>query len=230
VAGGVLASLLLGAGSAVALTAHATASPDRTALGSVPAPAAVPVPVRTARASRGAPRTALPAVRYVRRTVAVGRTHTGLASWYGPHFHGRRTASGERFDAHALTAASRTYPFGTRLRVCRRSRCVVVRVNDRGPYVRGRELDLSRGARQALGFYGVTRVTITPVRSKRVPVAPPRPRPVVTVSLRAASAVAPSPLPAASTSSSSPALPASTLVLAGLGLAACGLRLRQLRS
>lgn len=73
------------------------------------------------------------------------------ASFYS---HGRRTASGERFNPHGYTCASRTMPFGTRLRVTnpRTGRSVVVRVNDRGPFVRGRGLDLARGAAAALGM------------------------------------------------------------------------------
>jgi rare lipoprotein A len=88
----------------------------------------------------------------------------GLTSWYGKRFHGRRTASGEVFDMHALTAAHRSLPFGTLLRV--RSvitgREVVVRINDRGPFRGSRMLDLSLGAARALGVdqMGVTRVEI----------------------------------------------------------------------
>ena len=119
-------------------------------------------------------RAALP-LRPALRDVPSGRPFTGLASWYGGAFDGRRTASGERFRADALTAASRTLPFGTRLRVCRLQRCVVVRVNDRGPQLHSRVLDLSRGARRALGFSGVARVTATPVRAAPAPV--PRARP-----------------------------------------------------
>lgn len=68
--------------------------------------------------------------------------------------HGHRTASGEHFNPNGYTAASRTLPFGTRLRVTdpKTGRSVVVRVNDRGPYVRGRSLDLARGAARALGI------------------------------------------------------------------------------
>lgn len=128
-----------------------------------------------ARAARGAGRSALPPTRFEVRTVPVGRTFTGLASWYGGSFQGRRTASGERFDTRDLTAASRTLPFGTRLRVCRASRCVVVRINDRGPYVSGRVLDLSAAARAGLGFSGVARVTATPVAERRVAVRPATP-------------------------------------------------------
>lgn len=78
----------------------------------------------------------------------------GKASWYGKRFHGRRTASGERFNMYALTAAHPSLPFGTLLRVrhLETGREVVVRVNDRGPHVRGRILDLSHAAAEALGM------------------------------------------------------------------------------
>ena len=78
----------------------------------------------------------------------------GKASWYGPGFHGRRTASGERFDMEALTAAHRTLPFGTRIRVrnSQNGREVVVRINDRGPWVGDRIIDLSKAAAAALGL------------------------------------------------------------------------------
>lgn len=78
---------------------------------------------------------------------------TGMASWYGPKFHGRRTANGERYDMHALTAAHPTLPFGTRLAVRnpRTGQQVVVRVNDRGPYKGHRILDLSYAAANAIG-------------------------------------------------------------------------------
>ena len=78
----------------------------------------------------------------------------GAASWYGPGFHGRRTASGEAFNSSAMTAAHRSLPFGTRLRVVNEEngRSVVVRVNDRGPFARQRVIDLARGPAQALGL------------------------------------------------------------------------------
>lgn len=78
----------------------------------------------------------------------------GKASWYGPGFHGKRTASGERFDMEAFTAAHRTLPFGTRVRVrnSRNGREVVVRINDRGPWVGDRIIDLSKAAGAALGL------------------------------------------------------------------------------
>ena len=78
----------------------------------------------------------------------------GKASWYGPKFHGRRTSSGERFDMNDLTAAHDSLPFGTRIRVRNMSngREVVVRINDRGPRLRDRIIDLSKAAAAALGF------------------------------------------------------------------------------
>lgn len=106
-------------------------------------------------------------------------SETGLASWYGPGFHKRRTASGERFDMHALTAAHRTLPFGTL--VCVRSqatgRGVVVRINDRGPHVANRVLDLSRGAALALGMggLGLKPVDVFPLGSGEDTCPPKRP-------------------------------------------------------
>jgi rare lipoprotein A len=88
-----------------------------------------------------------------------------IASFYS---HGRRTASGERFDPHDLTAAHRTLPFGTRVRVTSLAtgRSVTVRVNDRGPYVRGRAIDVSSSAAQMLGItrQGVAKVKLDVVQ------------------------------------------------------------------
>jgi rare lipoprotein A len=88
----------------------------------------------------------------------------GLASYYGREHHRGPTASGERFDMHALTAAHRSLPFGTRLKVTNlaNGRSVVVRINDRGPFVRSRVVDLSRAAAAELDFIrsGVTRVRL----------------------------------------------------------------------
>ncbi|MEM9002414.1 MAG: septal ring lytic transglycosylase RlpA family protein [Cyanobacteria bacterium P01_F01_bin.86] len=80
----------------------------------------------------------------------------GSASWYGPGFHGRKTANGERFDENTLTAAHKTLPFNTRLKVTNRlnGKSVVVRINDRGPYIGNRTLDLSKAAAQCLGGIG----------------------------------------------------------------------------
>jgi rare lipoprotein A len=88
--------------------------------------------------------------------------NAGVASWYGPGFHGRKTASGERFDQNDLTAAHRTLPFGTRVKVVdeRTGRSVVVRINDRGPFKHGRVIDLSKAAAQTLGVGGLSRVKV----------------------------------------------------------------------
>lgn len=84
------------------------------------------------------------------------KTIEGHVSWYGPKFHGRRTANGERFDMRRMTAAHKTLPFNTLVRVedRRTGKAVLVRINDRGPYVRGRILDLSRQAAERLGMKG----------------------------------------------------------------------------
>ncbi|MBR0776776.1 septal ring lytic transglycosylase RlpA family protein [Bradyrhizobium diazoefficiens] len=89
-----------------------------------------------------------------------GRSFSGMASYYGNE-SGSRTASGARFNQNALTAAHRSLPFGTRLRVTHRGQSVIVTINDRGPFVRGRVLDLSTGAARAIGLNraGVGRVT-----------------------------------------------------------------------
>jgi rare lipoprotein A len=86
-----------------------------------------------------------------------GRSFSGIASYYGNE-SGSRTASGQRFNQSAMTCAHRSLPFGTRLRVTHGDRSVVVTVNDRGPFVRGRVLDLSSGAARAIGLGGVGRV------------------------------------------------------------------------
>ena len=85
-----------------------------------------------------------------------------LTSWYGPYFHGRTTANGETYNMYGITAAHKTLPFGTRLRVCYEG-CVDVRINDRGPYIGSRELDLSYGAAKAIGLIdpGVASVSVT---------------------------------------------------------------------
>ena len=87
---------------------------------------------------------------------------TGQASWYGPGFHGRKTASGETFNQHALTAAHRRLPLGTRARVTNltNGKKVEVKINDRGPYVGGRVIDLSRAAARRLAINGLGRVRI----------------------------------------------------------------------
>ncbi len=100
--------------------------------------------------------------------VGKGWTQTGQASWYGKPFHGRRTASGERYDMSRLTAAHRTLPFGARVRVIRldNRRTVVVRITDRGPFKHGRIIDLSKGAARKIGLVddGIARVRIEVIR------------------------------------------------------------------
>jgi len=101
---------------------------------------------------------------------APGTRVVGFASWYGQRHQGRATASGEAFDMTKLTAAHRTMPFGTRLRVTNveNGRSVVVRVNDRGPWVDDRVLDVSLAAARALGMTGdgVTKVEIVVLGAK----------------------------------------------------------------
>jgi rare lipoprotein A len=98
------------------------------------------------------------------RLGAVTSTLSGMASWYGPGFHGRRSASGEVFNQNALTAAHRTLPFGTQVRVTNlaNGQSVVVRINDRGPFGHGRIIDLSAAAASNIGLRasGVARVQI----------------------------------------------------------------------
>ena len=93
-----------------------------------------------------------------------GYDQTGTASYYGARHHGKRTASGEPFDQHGLTAAHRQLPFGTRVLVTNLSnnKSVVVRINDRGPHTRGRLIDLSRQAAEQLGMLrsGTTKVRV----------------------------------------------------------------------
>lgn len=93
-----------------------------------------------------------------------GYEAVGIASWYGGKFHGRKTASGAIFDQNGHTAAHRSLPFGTRVRVTNleNGRSVVLVVNDRGPFVRGRIIDVSRRAAAQLGFLrkGLTRVRV----------------------------------------------------------------------
>jgi rare lipoprotein A len=94
----------------------------------------------------------------VTSAAGTGHSFTGVASMYGNE-SGSQTASGQRFNENAMTCAHRSLPFGTKLRVTHGGRSIVVTVNDRGPYVRGRVLDLSTGAARALGLDGLGEVT-----------------------------------------------------------------------
>jgi rare lipoprotein A len=107
---------------------------------------------------------------------------SGVASWYGPGFQGRRTANGEKYNMYDLTAAHPTLPFGTRLAVrnARTGKMVVVRVNDRGPYKKSRILDLSYAAAKEVGVFGpgTAYVELYPAPSGRRPDEMTAPAPV----------------------------------------------------
>jgi len=108
-----------------------------------------------------------------------GAVERGLASWYGEPYHGRRTASGEVYDMHRLTAAHRTLTFGTVVRVTRRDTgaAVEVRINDRGPFVGGRIIDLSYAAARRIGLDvdGVAPVEVRVLAKRRPDEEPPPP-------------------------------------------------------
>ncbi len=99
----------------------------------------------------------------------VGYQETGIASWYGSDFHGRPTASGEIYNMYAMTAAHKTLPLGTYVKVTNleNGRSVIVKINDRGPFVKGRIIDLTYAAAKKLGMAkkGIARVRITVVKS-----------------------------------------------------------------
>ena len=96
------------------------------------------------------------------RPTSPSSTQTGRASWYGQAHHGRKTASGEIYDMTQLTAAHRTLPLGTRVRVTNvgNGRSVVVRINDRGPFIDGRIIDLSQAAAREIGAIGAGVVSV----------------------------------------------------------------------
>jgi rare lipoprotein A len=127
-----------------------------------PVTATPPTAADVAPPSVASPAEATPATPAADSVIGTGWTQTGIASWYGPGFHGRRTANGERFNTNELTAAHKTLPFGTRVRVKSLvdGKEIIVRINDRGPFIAGRVIDLSRAAAQAIGLVGVKRVVI----------------------------------------------------------------------
>jgi rare lipoprotein A len=112
-----------------------------------------------------------------RRSLAKPRVEVGLASWYGKAFHGRLTASGETYNMFQFTAASRSLPLGTLAKVTnlRNGKWVIVKVNDRGPYVGNRILDVSYGAAQMLSFRakGIERVRIEVIQPETMAMADP---------------------------------------------------------
>lgn len=136
--------------TALAIAACASQSPAASQAG-LESGASGPGPAQT-RPDRLSPQAA--PTRSEADTLAVRAAQTGLASWYGEPFHGRLTASGEVFDKNALTAAHPTWPLRSLARVTRvdSGARVLVRINDRGPFVEGRIIDLSRAAAEALGF------------------------------------------------------------------------------
>jgi rare lipoprotein A len=116
---------------------------------------------------------------------ADGYDETGVASWYGTKFHGKKTANGERYDMHAMSAAHKTLPLPTMVRVTnlKNGRSVVVRVNDRGPFVKDRIIDLSYAAARKLGYNDAgtapVRVEVLGNSSNRPSIARSKPAPVV---------------------------------------------------
>nr|WP_315360731.1 septal ring lytic transglycosylase RlpA family protein [Neisseria bacilliformis] len=161
---GLFAALSLSACAAQQSPAPDTAPPDEPAPHASAAPAAqhaaaAPAAKKAARQS---------AVKKADKTEQTAKfSQTGKASWYGPGFHGKKTANGERFDMNTLTAAHRTLPISSRVRVTNlaNGKSVVVRINDRGPYHGNRVMDLSKAAAQELGFIrtGTAQVKIEPL-------------------------------------------------------------------
>jgi rare lipoprotein A len=137
---------------------------------------------------RGSARVPIPAA-----PASIGWTETGVASWYGVPYDGRRTASGEVFDMRAMTAAHRTLPFNTWLEVTnlKNGKQVEVRVTDRGPFVDGRIIDLSMGAADRIGMVrdGIVKVRL------RVIHAPASPAPALSAPAAAGSAPQTGPWP-----------------------------------
>ncbi|MBK8183553.1 MAG: septal ring lytic transglycosylase RlpA family protein [Candidatus Competibacteraceae bacterium] len=98
-------------------------------------------------------------------TVHAAGGQVGKASWYGPGFHGKKTASGQRFNQNQMTAAHRSLPLGSRARVTnlRNGKAIDVTINDRGPFVKGRVIDLSRAAARRLAISGLAPVRVTSI-------------------------------------------------------------------
>lgn len=151
---------------------------DRRLLGRAETPAAV---AEAAPAVPATPETPEAPVdeKYRLTGEAARELERGHASWYGGQFHGRRTASGENFNKYALTAAHKTLPFGTivRVRSLKHGREVEVRINDRGPFAKGRVIDLSQAAAEALGLTatGVAEVSLNVAEALGVVKASRRP-------------------------------------------------------
>ncbi|HEY6514095.1 MAG TPA: septal ring lytic transglycosylase RlpA family protein [Burkholderiaceae bacterium] len=129
-----------------------------------PAPPPAEVRPRVERLNSGPPNHAyeIKGQRYEPASTDVPMFESGLASWYGQPFHGRRTASGERYDMNAMTAAHKTMPLPSYalVRNPANGRQVIVKVNDRGPFIKGRIIDLSRAAARQLRIGGVSPVEV----------------------------------------------------------------------
>jgi rare lipoprotein A len=127
---------------------------------------------------------AVPATVFLILSGSAALAETGHASFYGRELAGRRTASGEVFRPDGMTAAHRSLPFGSRVKVTNHSngKAVVLRITDRGPFVRGRIIDVSHGAARALGFVGqgTARVTIERLGGKATPEVPSPVAPAMT--------------------------------------------------
>jgi rare lipoprotein A (peptidoglycan hydrolase) len=108
---------------------------------------------------------------------------TGTASWYGHGFHNRKTASGKRFDQNAMMAAHRTLPFGTMVKVTnmRNNKSCIVEITDRGPFVKNRIIDVSRGAAQELGFAGLAQVSLEVIEPVNLSYSPNHSRQIYSV-------------------------------------------------
>jgi peptidoglycan lytic transglycosylase len=133
-----------------------------------PAPIQPPPSVPSAPSPR-------PRGRAPRPSAPIVQGEEGIASWYGHPFHGRQTASGEIYNMYAMTAAHKTLPFGTVVRVhdLENGKSVVVRINDRGPFVEGRIIDLSYSAAQAMGMSGTALVRLEILGNQSSPVSQP---------------------------------------------------------
>jgi rare lipoprotein A len=121
-----------------------------------------PPPSPTTTPSPGPTTTTPPPTRTAPAPAAIIQGEEGIASWYGYPYHGRATASGEIYNMYGISAAHRTLPFGTEVRVhdLENGRDVTVRINDRGPFIEGRIIDLSYAAAQAMGMSGIARVRL----------------------------------------------------------------------
>lgn len=137
-------------------------------------------PPKRAQTPSGSPATMRPYVvfdkKYQPQEKPQGHVFRGTASWYGDQFHGRKTANGERYNMHDLTAAHTTLPMNTQVRVqnLNNNKHVVVRINDRGPFAKNRVIDLSRRAAEVLGMIGsgTAPVEVTVLNGKKTPLHP----------------------------------------------------------